>query len=87
METYGWFTGPAKYLFVLENAFNTLLNIFSNSFFYFKVQSFRIIMKNNFIQMAASDGHAVAYTIGPTFKHIIACMQLYFTNGFTNILL
>ena len=28
-------------------------------------------MKNNFIQMADSAGHAVAYTIGPIFKHII----------------
>ena len=28
-------------------------------------------MENNFIQMAASAGHAVAYTIGPIFKHII----------------
>ena len=25
-------------------------------------------MENNFIQMAASAGHAVAYTIGPIFK-------------------
>ena len=44
-------------------------------------------MENNFIGMAASAGHAVAYTIGPIFKHIIDCMQLYFTNGFTNIVL
>ena len=28
-------------------------------------------MENNFIQMAASAGHAVAYTIGPIFKNII----------------
>ena len=42
-------------------------------------------MENNFIQMAASAGHAVAYTIGLIFKHIIDCVQLYFTNGFTNI--
>ena len=28
-------------------------------------------MENNFIQMAASAGHAVAYTIGLIFKHII----------------
>ena len=41
-------------------------------------------MKNNFIQMA---GHAVAYTIGPIFKHIIDCVQLYFTNGLRNIVL
>ena len=34
--------------------------------------------------MAAWAGHAVAYTIGPIFKHIIVCVQLYFTNGFTN---
>ena len=28
-------------------------------------------MENNFIQMAASAGHAVAYAIGTIFKHII----------------
>ena len=38
-------------------------------------------MENNFIQMSASAGHAVACTIGPTFKHIIDCMQLCVTNG------
>ena len=37
-----------------------LLNIFSNFFFYLKVESFQLIMENNFIQMAASAGHAVA---------------------------
>ena len=42
-------------------------------------------MENNFIQMAASDGHAVTYMIGSIFKYIIDCVQLYFTNGFTNI--
>ena len=31
-------------------------------------------MEINFIQMAASAGHAVAYTIGPSFKHIIDCV-------------
>ena len=44
-------------------------------------------MENNFIQMGASAGHAVVYMIGPIFKHIINCMQLYFTNGFMNIVL
>ena len=34
-------------------------------------------MENNFIQMAASAaGNAVAYMIGPIFKHIIDCVQL-----------
>ena len=33
-------------------------------------------MENNFIQMAAAAGHAVANTIGPIFKHIIDCVQL-----------
>ena len=56
-------------------------------FFYFKVQSFRLIVENNFIQMAASACHAVAYTIGPFFKHRTDCVQLHFTNGFTNIVL
>ena len=41
-------------------------------------------MENNFIQVVAS---AVAYTIGLIFKHIIDCVQLYFTNGLTNIVL
>ena len=63
------------------------LNIFSNFFFYLKVQSFRLIMENNFIQIAALAGHAVDYTIGPIFKHIIDCVQLYFTKGFANIVL
>ena len=44
-------------------------------------------MENKLIQMAASTGHAVAYTIEPIFKHIVDCMQLYFTNIFTNIIL
>ena len=44
-------------------------------------------MENNFNQMGASAGHIVAYRIGPILKHIIDCMQLYFTNGFTNIVL
>ena len=44
-------------------------------------------MENNFIHMAALADHAVAYTIGPIFKHIINCVQLYFTNAFTNIVL
>ena len=42
-------------------------------------------MENNFIQMAASASHEVAHTIGPIFEHIIDCVQLYFTNGFTII--
>ena len=44
-------------------------------------------MENNFIQMAASADHAAAYTIGSICMHITDCMQLYFPNGFTNIVL
>ena len=33
-------------------------------------------MENNFIQMAALVGHAVAYTIVPIFKHTFDCVQL-----------
>ena len=44
-------------------------------------------MENNFIQMATLAGHAVAYMIGPIFKDIIDYVHLYFTNGFTNIVL
>ena len=31
-------------------------------------------MENNFIQMSASAGHTIAYTIDPIFKHIIDCV-------------
>ena len=44
-------------------------------------------MENNFIQRAASAGLAVAYMIGPILKHIMDCVQLYFINGFTIIIL
>ena len=44
-------------------------------------------MENNYIQLAASAGHAVAYTFGSIFKHIIYCVQLYFINGFTRVVL
>ena len=44
-------------------------------------------MENNFIQMATSADHAVAYLIDPIFNHIIDCVPLYFTNDFTNIVL
>ena len=36
-------------------------------------------MENNSIQMAVSAGLEVAYTIYPIFKHIIDCVQLYFS--------
>ena len=42
-------------------------------------------MENNFIQMAASASQFSS--IGPILKHIIDCVQLYFTHGFTNIIL
>ena len=79
--------GPPNAFFLLENTLIKLVNIFLNSFFYLKVQFFRLIMKNNFFQMVASAGHTVAYTIGPIFKHIINYVQLYLNNGFTNIVL
>ena len=44
-------------------------------------------MENNFIPMAASAGHVVAYTIVSIFNHIIDYVELYFTNGYTNIIL
>ena len=63
--------------------------MFSQSFlfYYSEVQSFELIMENNFIQMSATYSHAVAYTIGPIFKRIIDFVQLYYTNGLTNIVL
>ena len=68
----------------MENALKKTTEYFLKFLFYLKVQSFRLIIENNFIQTA---DHAIAYTIGPIFKHITNCVQLYFTNGFTNIIL
>ena len=45
--------------FFLENALKKPLNIFSKLFFYLKVQSFRLIVENNFSQMAASAAQVV----------------------------
>ena len=52
----------------LENALKTTAYILK-FFYYLKVQSFRLIMENNFIPMAASAGHAVAYTMSLTAPH------------------
>ena len=77
--------GSAKYTF-FEKCLKKMLDIFSNLFFYLKVQSFRLIIENNFIQMAASAGHALAYTMAQIFKHIIDCVQLYFIKGTPQII-
>ena len=42
-------------------------------------------MENIFIQTANSAGYAVAYMIGLICKYNIDCLQLYLTNGLTNI--
>ena len=81
MSDLGFEFGPYVYrvrqiIFYLENALKKLLNIFPNFFFYLKVQSFWLIMENNFIQKAASADHAVAYTVSTIFKQIIDCVQL-----------
>ena len=63
-------------LFFRENALKKTLEFFLNFFYYLIVQSFRLIMENNFIHMAALAGHAVAYKIGPIFKRCISAMAL-----------
>ena len=66
--------GPPN-TFLFGKSFKKNYWIFSQFlFFYLKVEFFRLIMENNFIQMAASDGHAVAYMIGPIFNNIIDCV-------------
>ena len=42
-------------------------------------------MENYLIQMVFPAGHAVAYAIALIFKHIIDCMQLYFTNVLSSV--
>ena len=77
--------GPPNNFFLLENDLKKTTEYFLKFSIYLNEQSFPLIMENNFIQMAGSADHAVAYTIGQIFKHIIDSVQLYFTNGFTNI--
>ena len=86
--------GSTKTFFFGKCFKNKLLNIFSNFFFYLKVQCFWLIMENIVIQIAASAGHAIAYTIiliiemiVSIIKHTIDNVQLYFTNCFRNIVL
>ena len=76
-----------RQIIFLENALKKTTEYFQKFIFFLKVQSFRLIKENNVIQMAASAGHAVAFLIDSIFKHIIHCVQLYFINGFTNIVL
>ena len=71
-----------KQKFNISSKIPSLITGPPNIFIYLKVQSFRLIMENNFIQMAVSARQAAAYTIGPIFKHIIVCKQLYFTNTY-----
>ena len=58
-----------------ENALKKLLNIFSNFLFYLKVQSFRLLMEDDFIQMAASADLAVDYTISSIFNRLCVFHQ------------
>ena len=54
--------GPPNIFFFLESALKKTTEYFLKFIFLFESTSFRLIMENNFIQMATSGGHAVAYT-------------------------
>ena len=69
--------GPPNTLFFGKCFKKTTEYFLKFKIFLFKVQSFRLIMENNFIQMTDSAGHAVASTIGPNFKHIIDCAAVF----------
>ena len=58
---FSFLQGPSN-IFFLENALKKTAEYFLKKLFYLKVQSFRLIMENNFIQMAASADNAVIYT-------------------------
>ena len=76
-------TWSAKYPFLVENALKKTTGYFLKFLFLFESTIFPV---NNWkLFHSNSDGHAVVYMIGPTFKHIIDCVQLYITNGFTHI--
>ena len=55
--------------FLLENALKKTTEYFLKFLFLFESTILpSLIMENNFIQMAASAGHVVAYIIGPIFE-------------------
>ena len=57
--------------YFLAKALKKPTEYFLKFLFYLKVLIYWLITKHNFIQMAVSPGYAVAYTIGPIFKHIV----------------
>ena len=67
--------GSPNNFFFLRMLWKKTTEYFLKFVFPLKIQSFRLIIANNFIQKAASSGDAVAYTIGPFFKYIIDCVQ------------
>ena len=73
--------------FFIEYALKKTTEHFLKFLFLFESPILPVNNGKYFHSMAASAGHAVAYTIGPIFKHIIDCVQRYFINGFTNIVL
>ena len=69
---------PKNFFFFFENALNKTTEYFLKIIFLFE---------STILQIALSAGHAVVYTIGPIFKHIIDCVQRYFINDFMDIIL
>ena len=81
------FIGSVKYPFLENTLKKKTTEYFLKFLFLFESTILTVNNGKEFHQMAASAVHAVVYTIGPICKHIINCVQLYFTNGFTNIVL
>ena len=66
--------GTPNTFFFLENPLKRTTEYFLKFLDLLKVQSFRLILEGNFVQMAASAGHVVAYTIDSIFSTLsIVC--------------
>ena len=78
--------GPPNTL-ILENDLKKTTEYFFKLLFLFENTILPVNNGKKCIQRAESAGHAVAYAIGPILKLIVDSVQLYFTNGVTNIVL
>ena len=69
----------------METALKKITEYFLKFLFLFENTILWLIIENNFIQMAALPGQAVAYTIGSIFKHIIDCVQLQWLHEYCSL--
>lgn len=79
-----WFIKNFRFKNLIKNE---RLYIFSNGLFYLKVQSLRLMMEHDFIQMTVSVGPKILHGQSPIFQCIFGGKWQYFNNGIADIVL